>query len=98
MAGSIVGQWFPPGAAGGAPETITLTVIVRKDGSKVGIGIWAPELDDEVSELKGALILPAQDALELLNTTMGSLDRTRGRAIVDDLIALRERRLGTAAP
>ncbi len=98
MARSIVGQWLPPGASDGALETITLTVIVRKDGSKVGIGIWAPELDDEAGELKASLMLPTQDALELLNTIMGSLDMTRGRAMVDDLMALREGRLDTAAP
>ena len=97
---SILAQWVPPGAPAGELEAIKLAVMVRKDGSKVGISLFAPALeDDEIGEVQAILALPAADALRLASTILGGLDKTGGRPAVDAMLAAREKSLahGSAA-
>lgn len=90
MTRALVADWR---AADGTREPVLLQIGMRQSDGRIAVGLFAPSLEDEVGDLIGIILLPADEAAQLLDRVMRGLDQAGETEKVNRKLSARKRAL-----
>ena len=90
---ALVGNWRPDGKPTTTGAPVLVHIGVRQADGNIALAFFKPDLDSDVGEPIGVLLLRADDAAQLLDRLMRGLDETGETETVDRKVSARARAL-----